>query len=69
MTRAVRGPRPASLAPSLVPNDYVPAGGGGVSVGGSAAAGRLFAERMEVEAVRRDDELLSAVCHSPVAIH
>ncbi|XP_072938577.1 serine/threonine-protein kinase minibrain isoform X2 [Epargyreus clarus] len=41
-------------------------------VGGVVGGARLWGERMEVEAVRRDDDMLPAVCpraHSPVAIH
>lgn len=42
--------------------------GAGAGAGGAGTA-RLWGAPMEVEAVRRDDELLQAVCHSPVAIH
>ncbi|XP_075976532.1 minibrain isoform X4 [Anticarsia gemmatalis] len=45
------------------------AGAAGAGAGARLWAGAPGAERMEVEAVRRDDELLAAVCHSPVAIH
>lgn len=47
-------------------------GMGGMGGLGGAGAGAGAAERMDVEAARRSDELLAPVCplaHSPVAIH